>query len=289
MWLIGPLLLLVVVSLIIFVADRRPRLCAETSPWDIARVAGAFTGITGTLSGFAVASAIFMANMRINTGVPEFEIVMGMLLMGFLVLMGTAMMFGTMPNNPPTPTLSTAAAAGEPPSPVLTPFHALQHRMYILANTQYYIGISLAWLALRPLLMALGMETVAGIFSWLLLFVTVAGANRLAMYVTRLTHVRRPVALLIPVLGLCAPLLYRILAVPLWPALWPSSNAILVFALIVCAFGLIGFAVNTANFFSYTEQPLATTGQVLREKLLLVHVQATACAVALLWCAVVFA
>lgn len=287
MWLIGPLLLLVVVSLVIFAADRRPRPCIETSPWDIARVAGFFTGITGTLSGFAVASAIFMANMRINTGVPEFEIVMGMLLMGFLVLMGTAMMFGTMPNNPPTPTLSTATTAGDTP-PALPPFDALQYRMYILANTQYYIGISLAWLALRPLLVALGMETVAGIFSWLLLFVTVAGANRLAMYMARLTHVRRPVALLIPILGLSAPLLYRVLAVPLWPALWPSTDAILVFALIVCTFGLIGFAINTANFLSYTERPISTAGQLLREKLLLVHIQAVTCAVALLWCAVVF-
>jgi hypothetical protein len=237
------------------------------------RVSATYTTIVGSLSGFAVASAIFIVSLRVYRGAPEFEVVIGLFLVGFILLVGTAMMFATVPNHP-------AFGPGRSQS------GSTQWVIYALANTSYYLGISATWFGLRPLLLAVDLPMLASIFTWILLFVAVAGASRIAMFVYRLTRFGRPIVFLIPGISFGVATLYRLGLVPLVQNMWPAENPSLAFVIVVFVVGAVGFSASTLLLQRVTSLASPQPTRRKREDWLLMFVQAASCSVAFLWWAV---
>src|SRR3712207_6353408 len=137
MWVAGILLLLLLAVGIVQLLARDEREGPAMPLWDIPRVAGSYTTIVGTLSGFTVASAVFIGNQA--RGSSFFEDAMGMFIIAFLLLISSTMQFAATPNL--TGDLR-AAYIGD------------QHLSYVLANASFYLGVAISWLGLRLLLLA---------------------------------------------------------------------------------------------------------------------------------------
>jgi len=273
MWLLGTALTIAAASAMTLAVARRITPESKILPWDIPRISATYTTIVGSLSGFAVASSIFIANLAVDRQAPEFESVIGLFLVGFILLVGTAMMFGTVPNHP-----AFGRGRSQPGSG--------QWVMYALANNNYYLGISLTWFGLRPLLMALELPGLASIFTWILLFVAVAGASRIGLFAYRLTRFGRAIVFLIPAVSFGVATLYRLVLVPLEPGLWPAESPSLAFAVVVFVVSAIGFSASSLLVQRVSSRASPPRTRRERESWLLALVQAASCSVAFLWWAV---
>lgn len=273
MWIITVPLVIIGAAALTLAAARRNREESKFLPWDIPRVSATYTTIVGSLSGFAVASSIFVANLRVNLESAQFEQVIGLFLAGFIIFIGTAMMFGTVPNSPDL--------EREPNQHGSTQFIT-----YALASINFYLGLSAIWFALRPLLLALDLPLVASIFTWILLFVAIAGATSLGIIIFHMTRFGNRVIILIPIVGFGIATLYRQVLAQNFPILWPSENSQLAF--MVLQFVVAGIGFSTSNLLLW-RVPSKVTGwrtRHRRENFLLALAQSAACSVALLWWAV---
>lgn len=203
-----------------------PRQAPSRQVWDIASLGGTYTGIVGTLGGFSVTSAVFVAGLDGVRDSPAFAAVIGMLLAAFLILVLSALMYASVPNAP--------VAAGE------SAFSSLAH---LLANMCGCLGLAVSWLALVPLLRLLSLPGLAEAFTWLLLSSTIAGACWVALFTYHLTRASPRACLALPLLGVLLPTAYRIAAGALWPPLWPASDAVLHYAFV--ALGVSGLLFGT--------------------------------------------
>jgi hypothetical protein len=272
MWIVGTVLLLAVaILLILFIAHWSPP--AENRPvWHVPQVAMMYTGIVGTLAGFVIASSFFLANLIDDTNSSELETVIGMLLIGFFVLIGTAQTYGTTPNHPD-------GLAGTNAEDI---FVVVQKTIFLVAHINYYMGIMLAWLSLRPLAITIGLPTVAAILTWVLFFVVLAGAGRLGMHLFSLTTMGRLPTLLIPIIGLVLTSLYRLVLVPSLPALWPKFHPSLSYA--VCAFILTAAAfMASSQLVMRLASPEGKPSFLVSERVLLVYIQIVVCSIFLVW------
>jgi hypothetical protein len=163
MWVVGiAVLLLLVGTLSLLVNTGRDKPPADI--WDVVGTARTYTSIVGTLAGFSVTSSIFIAGLAAPQRSAAFEGLMALFLIAFLIFIGAAMEFGTTPNLP------------TPPS---DEYRTIQGYSYLLANTSYYVGLSLSWLGLPLLLSAIGLQYLAGIVIWLVLLAIVGGGMRI--------------------------------------------------------------------------------------------------------------
>ena len=224
----------------------------------------------GTLAGFSVASATFIAGLDYPRESPEFAAVIAMLLISFLVLIATAMMYSTTPNAP-------ASADSDA---------TIQSLSNVLANGSYFLGLSLSWLALRPLSAMIGLTTLADAFTWLLLVVVFGGSGRLALFAYRLTPANGLACAAFPIIGIGLATGYRLLAAYVWPALWPSSEMPLRFAFVAFAVATTGFAMQSALLLMHGNTRIEAQLSRYGHRLALAYVQATVLSVALLWLAV---
>lgn len=230
MWIVGVLLLIIVGALAVALIGQAPRPRAADAIWDIPGLGGLYTGIVGTLAGFSVASATFIAGLESARGTPAFATAIAMLLVSFLILMGSAIMYSDTPSFP---------ASNNDFAQV---FQSLSH---LFANASYFLGLSLAWLALRPLLVMIDLVFLAGAFTWLLLATVVAGGVWLAIFAYRLTVANGIACLAIPILGIGLPAIYRLLLADVWPVFWPASNAAISFAFVAFGVASVGFIHQT--------------------------------------------
>ena len=210
MWIVGVLLLIAVAGAVVAVLSRSPRSGMTLLPWDIPGPTGPFTGVVGTLAGFSVASAIFIANLSLAT---------------------SAMIYSSTPN---------AAPFGE-----YDPDTAAQQLSHLLGNTSYFLGLAVGWLSLPPLLEALRLPALADAFVWLLLVVLVVGSGRLTLLICRLTAVTAPAYLAVPLVGIALPAHYRGVAANAAPWLWPVPNAALLLALVAFGVAAVGFGLQS--------------------------------------------
>ncbi len=273
MWIVGVAVLLAIASVAALLVARVRGGEPRSPVWDIPRTSATNTTIVGSLSGFAVASSIFIANLRVNQDDRSFESVIGLFLVGFVTLVGTAMMFGMVPNH---------AEVDEAPQKS----GSVQYIDFTLASIGYYLGLSAIWMGLRPLLLALDMTEVAGIFTWVLLFVAVSGAGRSAILIYRFSSFGRQIVLAVPLIALALTALYRLLLVPLFPALWPEGGAPLAMVLIMFVVGSSGFVASNLLIAGMSRAALNERVVRARELGLLAYAQVAACAVTLLWWAV---
>ena len=220
MWLGGVVVLLAAAVAAVTRLGREFRTAPTVVPWDIPAVASTYTGIVGALAGFTVASTVFLANLSGARGTEAFVATMGMFLIAFVGFLVASQMFGTLPNR------ATPGTAGED--------DALAQRLgFLLAIVGYYIALSIGWLGLRPLLLGLGLRSLADVFAWLLLAAVFAGAARLGVFLYRLTRVGGAACLAVPLVGFGAAAAYRLVAVRFVPSLWPARDAPLRLALVV--------------------------------------------------------
>ena len=100
MWLVGAMLVFAAAVATALAIGWMPRQSPSRQVWDIANLGGTYTGIVGTLGGFSVTSAIFVAGLDGARTSPEFGAVIGMLLVAFLILVFSALMYASAPNAP---------------------------------------------------------------------------------------------------------------------------------------------------------------------------------------------
>jgi hypothetical protein len=238
--------------------------------WDIPRIAQYYTTIQGFLAGFSVTSAIFLANLSVVRDSPEFEGVMGLFLLAFLAFIASAMAFATIPN----------AVDDSSPS-----FGTIQRLTYMLSLLGYFSGIGLSWLALRLLLLAIGLTYLADIFVWVLLVVLFAGSSRVCFFLNSALMVNRRGASLVPVIGFSIAIIYGIVVAPLFSDLWPGRNAPLMFGLVCFVCGTLCFATHAVILGYASELPEALLKR-LAPRAAMLHSQLVITAVGFLWVAV---
>src|SRR5690242_6276407 len=98
MWPFGVLLTVLVAVGISYRLSLLPASPDMATMWDLARSAGTYTTTSGTLAGFSVTSAVFLANMRVDRDAQEG--VMAMFLFAFIAFIGAALQFSSTPNAP---------------------------------------------------------------------------------------------------------------------------------------------------------------------------------------------
>ena len=275
MWLGGVLVLLAAVVAATSRVGRTLRDAPCSPVWDIPAVASTYTGIVGALAGFSVASTVFLANRaaaRNTENTEAFAVTMGMFPVAFIGFLVASQMFGTLPNR-----AAAKDAGGDD----------LDQRLgFLLAIVGYYIGLSISWLGLRPLLIGLKQRALADVFAWLLLAAVFAGAARLGVFLYRLTRVRPAACLAIPLLGFGAAAAYRLGAARVVPSLWPERDAPLSITLVLAGIAALGFTAETAMLAFHGDARLRRLLPGLGERVVLAYVQAVVTVVALLWFAV---
>jgi hypothetical protein len=268
MWVIGVSWLLLGSAAISVLLALRSRPNPALPLWDVSRVAGSYTTIAGSLSGFTVASAVFIANA--TRGSFEFEGAVGMFILAFLVLIASTMLFATTPN-----------LAGDVTQQYLTD----QHLSYMMANTTFYVGIAISWLGLRLLLLAIEFNDFAETLTWVLLSAVLLGSMRLSMHLYRHTTINALACFAVVPLAMAMALLYRALG-DTFDALWPDRDQPLAFATV--AFFVAGTAyayqtlLLTLHGHARWEAMIARVGQ----RWTIAHAQASVTIIFLVWLAV---
>ena len=269
MWIVGTLIVFAVGVVAIVAIGWTPRTIPSPPLWDISSLGGTYTGIVGTIAGFSVASAIFIAGLDVARTSPLFATVMGMLLAAFLILVFSALIYASTPN---APDIADHAVA--------------QPLSHVLANMCGCLGLNLSWLALVPLLQMLELSSLAVVFSWLLLFVILAAGGWVAVFAYQLTTASALACLAIPVLGFELVVFYRLVAARLWPALWPATDAALQFAFIALGVAGMIFTLHLGLIASHGSE----AGRRLQRgahRVALAYSEAYVLAVGLIWLAVV--
>jgi hypothetical protein len=267
-WLLG---ILVLGSVIVAasVAHGWARQTVPEAIWDIPRLSQVFPGIVSTLAGFTVASTTFLAGQAAARGAASFELLIAMFLIAFLILISCAMGFASVP---------TAAATGERAARLQT----LQDDVYLIAVLAYGLGINVAWLALRPLLLVIGLEQAANLFTWLLLVAVIGSGARISMALRRSQGTSRSTRLVLLGLGLGGPIAYRLLSLTVAPGLWPAENAAFYFAIGAFLIGAVAFGIETFLVSEY-DTPIIDRWLIVGHRVLLGLAAATVSVVTFLW------
>lgn len=271
MWVVGVIALIAVVVLVgqAFAKGRASEPGANL--WDLPRTTGTYTSIVGMLAGFTVVITMFFANLTVARASPEFETVIGMLLLAFLLFVASAMQFGTTPNLPDRHDED---------------YLRVQRVSYQLANLCYFCAIAVSWLSLKLFLEAIGLPYLAGVFVWILFFAVFSGAIRMAQFTYRMSALGRLPCLIVPFLGFGAAALYRLVLVPRVPELQPPGSEAFLVSVVLFVIGAAGFVLQSAAVMLGDVGFLADVLRRRADRLLLAHLQAVTVAVALLWLAV---
>ncbi|MDP3897317.1 MAG: hypothetical protein Q8Q62_11645 [Mesorhizobium sp.] len=218
-----------------------------------------------------------MAGVSVNRQTPAFQTMIGMLLIAYIVFTGTAMMFASTPGRP-SPT------KGEDEN-----FARLQRFSISIAMLGYGVGVSIAWLTLRPLLVAIELTELAKAFTWVLLVTTIAVCARWVLFLYRLFETRRVAANLLPVLGLGFASAYYLILREAYPQLWPAGNAPLTIVMILFGIVVIGFGTHSMMLTSYGSDAFNARLATYGHRITLAYYTAATGALFLLWFAVAFA
>jgi hypothetical protein len=265
MWIVGTLVLFAIAIAAVVAIGWTPRAEASRPLWEIPDLGQAYTGIVGTLAGFAVASAIFIASLDFARASPAYATVIGMLLTAFLILVLAALMYASTPQ---------AWDADD------VAHQALSH---VLANMCGCLGLAISWLAFVPLLEVIELPALAETFTWLLLLVALGGAAWTALFAFRLTTASAPACLAIPLLGFGLPALYRLVVVRLWPELWPETDPALSFVFFALAVAGFMFTLQAILLLTHGEKSMQQRLRRDGHRIALAYSEASVLAVGLVW------
>lgn len=268
-------LALVASGALAFALPGKPRAAQPPAVWDVPRVAQTFMPIVGALAGFSVASTIFIANLTVTRQAPGFPSLIGMFVIAFVTFVGAAQGFGTTPNLPDS----------------VDPQYAHRQRLaFLLSIFGYFIALALSWNALRILLLALALEPLADVLTWVLLFAVVAGATRLAaQYLYMLTVLPRASCLAPPAIGFLFAATYRLILVPLLPGVAAPPNEPFLVAVACFAVAAVGFGIQSMVLSLHDWPVFATTMGRTGDRVVMAQLAVVSCVVGVLWIVVALA
>lgn len=269
MWLIGVLSLMLLVALLARVLDRRRDPAPFAADFDLEAVSAAYGLITGPLAGFSVAATVFLANLARVVETSFFEDVMALFVIAFIMLIGTAIIHATFRG------ARLKALPGH--------HHEVHCILFIISNLGFFLSLSVSWLGLRPLLLAIELSELAELVKWILLFAVLAGAIRLGAWMRALLGVKLLSSVLIPVLSVAAAALYGLTLEARAPLVWPEANPVLSLAVLVFAVGAFGGAVETAMITFYGDPEFVQRMRRIGNRLIAPYAASAIAAVGLLW------
>jgi hypothetical protein len=249
--------------------DARPQ--SADQRWFAAGLGGMFKDIAGTLAGFTITAATFLGTLNQDKDAPALAAAVGLLLLSFLILMSTAMLYSSMPGDQED---GPAVDGG------------VQPLIDLLANAAYFIGAALGWLALRPLLQLIGLPDLADMFTWLLLVTALAGSTRLAALTYRLSTANLAACLSIPLIGFGVPALFWLVVSRVSPGLLPGSSGVLPVAVVAFAISVIALALQTTVLMVHGHPRLSQRALDSGHRIALGVSQAAVLVIAVTWIAV---
>lgn len=269
MWIVGTVVLVLAGAAVTVALGWAPRPTPSPPMWNLPKVAGANAGNARTYAGFSLTSAIFIAGLTGARADSAFPTVFGMMLLSFLILVIASWFGSSIPD--------VYDADGEIiPSLVL-----------VLSHMGAGLGIAVTWAALPSLLAIVGLSALVGVFvAWLLITAFGSGAW-VTLVVYCVTKARARACLSVPLLSLALPALYRLVAVPLWSALWPTPDAALDFAFVALGATGLMFILYTGLLLAHGAADAEARLRQNGHRLALGASQAYAIVVGLLWFAVV--
>lgn len=274
MWVVGVLgLVLVCVSvgqLIARGAGSEP----AANLWDLPRTTSTYTSIVGMLAGFSVVVTIFFANLTVARSSPEFETVIGMLLVAFILFVASAMQFGTTPN------LADRTDEG---------YLSTQRISYQLANLCYYCAITSSWLSLRLFLLAIGLPDLAAVFTWILFFAAFSGSLRMSQFTWRMSTLSRRSCMVVPFLAFGMAAVYRLAIAGQIPGLLPGRAEPFYISVCLFAAGALGFSWQSSLIMTGDMRQAEPAIRAKTDRLLLAYLQTVSTLVAMLWLSVALA
>jgi hypothetical protein len=273
MWLIGIIILLVVGSAVTASIGWAPRATSGEPLWDIAKFGGAASGYAGTFAGFSLAATTFIAGLDTARTSPLFATTFGMMLIAFLVLL--------------VATFSGGGLAAERLNQEDTEGTTTRSLAFVVTNMCTNLGVSITWLALVPLVEAIGMPALAEVFAWWLPLLALAAGIWVALVAYHLTLASVRGCLAVAVLGLALPAGYRLAARP-WPALWPTSEPALKLAFVALGAAFLLFGLQMGLLVAQGNKGIQARLRRTDHRLVLAASQAFVAVVVLLWFAVAF-
>lgn len=275
MWLVGFFVLAVLTAAISGLFGARRRFSTGRTKWDLGSLSGAYAGIIAPLAGFSVAASVFLANLSRVAETRYFADVMALFLIAFIMLMATAVMFATFRSTVLDPSASTDHAA-------------IHSTLYLLSNLGFYLALSMSWLGLRPLLLSIGLSTLASVFTWILLFSLLAGALRIGAWLHTLLGVPGRASVAIPVVSILGAIAYGFLFAHRPSVLWPPTNPVLSIAVLIFAIGSVAFTFETLMITLHHKVKSHSRLRRVLELLITPYIGLSISAIALLWYAIAF-
>lgn len=272
MWLIGAISLMSLVGGIAGFLSRTRNTPIFATDFNLELISEEYARIVAPLAGFSVAAAVFLANLLRVAQSTFFVDVMALFLIAFIMLMGAAIMFATF------------RGGGLQSLPERQ--HEVHCMLYIVCNLMFYLGLSMSWLRLRPLLISIDLFNLANVFTWLLLFTLLAGAIRLGAWLHTLLGVRLIASILVPVIPIIAAIVYGLTLAPQSTIFWPAAKPVLSIAILVFAIGSIAYGVETVMITFYGQHEFHHRLLRIGKRLLIPYLSAAITAIGLLWFAV---
>jgi hypothetical protein len=180
------------IAVALIAAGRRYAITREESI-DLGVLGSRHVAILGGLAGFAVTGLVLLVTLGRNlpdASGTQFTTLLTMFLVAYMGYFATSLMFANVSDPGPKPEFNVAAAA------------------YAGAAVTLYFTVLVGWLALRPLFQTFGLTRAADLASWLLVAATIGGYGLVAQHLHRSGYATGRLALLIPLLGAAATLLF---------------------------------------------------------------------------------
>ncbi len=275
MWIIGIVTLFAIVGSVQLVLTGKLEAVTFSARWDISRLSKAYAGIVSPLAAFSVASAILLANLLQRGKNPEaFADVIALFFFAFIILVGTAVTLA-----PGQGALSNGEDVED--------FHIGRRVLYILSMLGFFLGLSLSWMGLYPLLVVIDLSVVADVFSWVLLFAVLAGASRVGSWTRTLLETPALLSSTIPVQALLAAGCYRLVLVPHYAWLWPPTHQTLSLTVVIFALGSVVLAIDSFMVASHSEARAHRLLHHIGRKILLAYITCAVTGLVLLWLSLV--
>jgi hypothetical protein len=235
--------------------------------WDIPRTAGTYTTITAALAGANIVGSTFIANLTAARESAEFADLLGMFIMAFFLLIGTAMEYATTPNR-------TDLADDD--------YTRVQRYSYFLASQTYVSGMAVSWSGLRLLALAVDLSYVGEVLYWVLAASVLSGMMRQAQNLYRLTENPTFACLAMPAIAVALAVFYRIGLSAWFDGLRPAHDELLMYALVIFAIGAVGFSAQSTISSMYGREEHMQHLRRYGDLFLFVYSQAVFTAIAIL-------
>lgn len=244
----------------------------SASHWDLANLGGDYAMIMTTLAGIGITAVVFLAELRNEVGHQAYASVIGIFLMGLVLLIGTSVTYAT--------TRNAYTSETDDRNVVMA-----RRVLFLMCTVCFFMSVTMTLLGLLPLLELIRLPELSEIFSWVMLFVIVAGGNRLGAWAHALFDTRMLVSVLFPFQATGLVVLYRMVLVPRFPWLWPEWYPAVALALVTVALCATVFFIETSmiRFHGKPRQQIAL--RLLGPKLLPPFISSALTSITCVWIA----